>query len=236
MHTMIESGHPARRQAPPDGVREPPWGPRLVRTAIVCRPTGPASSPAGKAILGVLPVTTCTYLSLLVSWALCGDAAPCGAPVRTMFAKHAVPPSASGLAAASPLNVCSERRPSEEDRGSRHQGRLLTAQNLARRSTCKEQLRQNTLRCTAPVVCLLDLLTAGRWEAELADFDDVMRAPRRRPPGTAVANGSQQKVIEAPPAVLIKELIMFSLGKAVAERWGSIRWPHQRLPRAATHR
>ena len=34
---------------------------------------------------------------------LCGGAAPCGAPVRTMYAKRAVPPSASGLAAVPPL-------------------------------------------------------------------------------------------------------------------------------------
>src|SRR5436305_359835 len=34
---------------------------------------------------------------------LCGGAAPRGAPVRAMYAKHAVPPSASGLAAAPPL-------------------------------------------------------------------------------------------------------------------------------------
>src|SRR6266568_5454202 len=33
---------------------------------------------------------------------LCGGAAPRGAPVRAMHAKHAVPPSASGSAAAPP--------------------------------------------------------------------------------------------------------------------------------------
>src|SRR5689334_16416967 len=108
--SLLDACYPGDDPAPVSQLRTVPARPGQ---AVIISPGGPLrptdSEGNGRKKGGNLPkLTVCLadhdlYMkrqACIVT--LCGGAAPRGAPVRAMYAKHAVPPSASGLAAAPP--------------------------------------------------------------------------------------------------------------------------------------